>query len=249
MIGKQIMNKTETKRINAYVAAATDLSRRASDEAIINKRVKINGRVAVLGDRVGVDDVVTIDGNTIEMIERHVVYALNKPKGYVCSNVDKHAKHLAVSLIKEADQPFLHSIGRLDKDSEGLILFTNNGYLTEQVTHPKSEIEKEYYVKALRRISDRDIRVLKEGVTDNGEFLHIKSIEQMSPTESLIVLNEGKNREIRRLFNHIKNEVVSLVRIRIGGYTLPATLKSGMYKKLHDSDIARILRTSEGKKV
>ena len=93
------------------------------------------------------------------------------------------------------------------------------------------------------------IRVLKEGVTDNGEFLHIKSIEQMSPTEALIVLNEGKNREIRRLFNHIKNEVVSLVRIRIGGYTLPATLKSGMYKKLHDSDIARILRTSEGKKV
>lgn len=242
------MNKTETKRINAYVASSSELSRRASDEAIINKRVRINGRIAVLGDRVGVNDVVTLDSKTIEMIERHVVYALNKPKGYVCTNIDKHAKHLAVSLIKEADQMFLHSIGRLDKDSEGLILFTNNGYLTKQITHPKSEVEKEYYVKAQRRISEKDIRVLKEGITDNGEFLHVKSIEQMSPTESLIVLNEGKNREIRRLFNHIGNEVESLVRIRIGGYTLPPTLKSGMYKKLHDSDIARILGTSEGNK-
>lgn len=242
------MNKNETKRINAYVASSTTLSRRKSDEAIENKRVKINGRIALPGDRVGVNDVVTLDGHTIEVIEKKVVYALNKPKGYICTSEDKHAKHLAVSLIKEVEGPYLHSIGRLDKDSEGLILFTNDGYLTESITHPKSEIEKEYYVKASSRISERDIKTLKTGVNDNGEFLHVKSVEQMSPTEVLIVLNEGKNREIRRLFEHINNEVVSLVRIRIGGYTLPATLKTGMYKKLHDSDIARILGLSEDSK-
>lgn len=229
-------------RINAYIAASTSLSRRASDKAIEDKRVLLNGAIATLGDRVDVNDIVTLDGVTIEPYEKHTTYALNKPKGYVCSNDDPHAKHFARSLVKVPEQERLHSIGRLDKESEGLILFTTDGYLTERITHPRNHIEKEYYVKATNQITPRDIKALRSGIIDKGEKLRVKSVELMSNKEALLVLEEGKNREIRRMFDSLENPVLKLVRLRIGGYSMPSNLPQGSYVRLTDSDLANLTK-------
>lgn len=236
------MNKDETKRINAYISASTPLSRRKADEAILNGRVSINGKTATLGDRVKVDDVVTLDGHTIEIFEKHTTYALNKPKGYVCSTYDPHIQHYARNLIKVEECERLHSIGRLDKDSEGLILFTTDGNLTFQITHPSSEIEKEYYVKTEEKVSDKDIKTLTKGIYDDGEFLKVKEATIMGPRELILVLTDGKNREIRRLIERIGNSVNRLVRLRIGGYSMPLSLKEGQFKKLSESDISKIFK-------
>lgn len=234
------MKNDEFKRLNVYIAESTSLSRRKSDEAIENRRVFVNGKLAKLGDKIGVNDIVTLDGIIIEPYEKNSTYVLNKPKNYVCSNEDPHCKHFARSLIRVEEQERLHSIGRLDKDSEGLILFTTDGKLTEKITHPRNGIEKEYYVKATNQITPSDVKKLKEGVVDKGERLHVKSVDIMSNKEALIVLDEGKNREIRRLFEHLNNPVIQLVRLRIGGYSLPTNLPQGAFRKLSDSDISKI---------
>lgn len=234
------MRSDETKRLNAYIAASTSLSRRASDKAIEEKRVTVNGKVASLGDRVGVEDIVALDGITIEPYEKNSTYVLNKPKGYVCSNEDPHCKHFARSLIKVEEQDRLHSIGRLDKDSEGLIIFTTDGKLTEKITHPRNGIEKEYYVKLTNPLTPNDIKTIKKGIVDKGEKLHVKSVDVMSNKEALIVLDEGKNREIRRIFDSLNNPVLQLVRLRVGGYSMPTNLPQGAFKKLSDSDINKL---------
>lgn len=234
------MNKDETIRINAYISASTSLSRRKADEAIEEGRVQINGKRANLGDRVGVNDVVVLDGSTVEPYEKHTTYALNKPKGYVCSSYDPHIRHYARNLINVEEQERLHSIGRLDKDSEGLILFTTDGSLTLKITHPKNGIEKEYYVKTVEKVSQSDIKSMMKGIYSDGDFLKVKEATQMGPRELLLVLTEGKNREIRRILEILGNRVDRLVRLRIGGYSMPLNLKEGQYKKLSDSEIKKI---------
>lgn len=234
------MNKDETIRINAYISASTSLSRRKADEAIEEGRVLINGKKANFGDRVGVNDVVSLDGSTVEPYEKYTTYALNKPKGYVCSSYDPHIRHYARNLITVEEMERLHSIGRLDKDSEGLILFTTDGNLTLKITHPKNGIEKEYYVKTVEKVSASDIKSMMKGIHSDGDFLKVKEVDQMGPRELLLVLTEGKNREIRRILEALGNRVDRLVRLRIGGYSMPLNLKEGQYKKLSDSEIKKI---------
>ena len=237
-----MMKKDETIRINAYIASSTPLSRRSADRAVEERRVKVNGKIAHMGQMITSCDVVELDGVAIEMEEKKVTYALNKPKGYICSSYDPHIRHYARNLIKVEEMEMLHSIGRLDKDSEGLILFTTDGALTYRITHPKNQIEKEYYIKVSNPITDADTVKIKRGVLCDGELLRVKDITLMTPREALIVLTEGKNREIRRIFESIGNEVISLVRLRIGGYTMPATLKTGMFRKMSDSDLSSVFR-------
>lgn len=216
-------------RLQVYLAKSGVGSRRFCEQLITAGRVRVNNkRVVELGTKVEENDIVYVDDVLAEPQEKEYYFALNKPRGYVCTNWDPNETVYARDLIDIEDNNLLFNVGRLDKDSQGLIFFTNDGDFANLITHPSSETEKEYLVR-----TDRDI--LKKDMDDAYRGLvkpyHIKSYKMVSKREVKIVLTEGKNREIRNMFEILGYEVKKLVRLRIGNVEL-GDLPTGKYRKL-----------------
>ena len=230
-------------RLQAYLAKCGAGSRRFCETLITAGRVRVNNRcVTQLGSKVEQDDIVYVDDVLMEVEEKEYYFALNKPRGYVCTNYDPNETAYARDLIDIADRDLLFNIGRLDKDSQGLIFFTNNGEFANIVSHPSSETEKEYIVKT-------DIDIVKKDLDDMYRGLvkpyHIKSYELLSKREVSIVLTEGKNREIRNMFELMGYQVKKLVRIRIGDVRL-GDLKPGHYRYLTKKEINSLINNAKG---
>ncbi|HCH86988.1 MAG TPA: rRNA pseudouridine synthase, partial [Lentisphaeria bacterium] len=143
-----------------------------------------------------------------------------KPRGYVCTNADPHAPRKAVDLIRLDPPVRLFSAGRLDKESEGMILFSNDGDYVARLTHPRYEIRKTYLVRVTREFTEPELTRIRTGITDGGEHLRVISIAPAGNCLYRIVLNEGKKREIRRLTAAVGSPTLELRRIRIGGLAL-----------------------------
>ena len=162
------MNSDKTlfpMRLQAYMAKCGVASRRASEDLIAQGRVMVNNKtVREMGVKVNEDDIVQVDGDTIELSEKHYYIALNKPKGFVCTNYDPNEDKYARDLIGIRDNRLLFNVGRLDKDSTGLLLFTNDGDFANRMMHPKYEIEKEYIVKLNRNIDIDDLNRALDGL-------------------------------------------------------------------------------------
>lgn len=232
-------------RLQSYLAKCGVGSRRGCEELITQGRVMVNNRrVTELGTKVDEDDIVYVDDMLAEPEERNYYYALNKPRGYVCTNYDPNETAYARDLIDVPEKSLLFNVGRLDKDSQGLILFTNDGDFANLIMHPSSETEKEYIVRT-------DLEILKKDMDDAYRGLirpyRIKSYRILGKRDASVVLTEGKNREIRNMFEAMGYEVKRLTRIRIGHIEL-GELGLGKYRKLTKSEVNSLIEDAKGRK-
>ena len=225
--------------IGKYLAACGAASRRTAVELVKSGRVAVNGEtVTDPACRIRPGDAVTLDGKILspEEIKRYIM--LNKPRGYTCSNADKHAKKLAVDLIQLPER--LVSAGRLDKDSEGLILFSNDGDFINTLGHPSFNIRKRYHVRLDRELAPEQITMLKQGIRDNGELLKPDDVKPLGSCLYEFTLNEGRNREIRRMAAFCGANVKRLLRIRIGNLKL-GSLPTGSWRELTPEEVQAAL--------
>ncbi|MCL1928421.1 MAG: rRNA pseudouridine synthase [Treponema sp.] len=225
-------------RLQVYLAHAGIASRRASEEIIQAGRVTINGfSVSVLGTKVQEGDIVHLDGKKI-LLEKHFHYlALNKPPGFLCSSHDPQGRPLALELLPKTIIERLYNVGRLDYLSSGLIFFTNDGNFAAKLSHPSSRIEKEYLVESTGAIPDVVVEEFLSGVTIEGVQYKALHIVRLGRKSLRIVLIEGKNREIRKVFSYFHLHPSLLRRIRIGAVVV-GDLPEGQCRPLSAGEIA-----------
>lgn len=238
-------------RLQAYMAKCGVASRRGSEELIEQGRVMVNNKtVRQMGLKVGPEDIVQVDGETIELVDRKYYIALNKPKGYVCTNYDPNETKYARELIAMRDADLLYNVGRLDKESNGLILFTNDGEFANAMMHPKYQVEKEYLVKLDRPIEIEDLNKALDGIyIDIPQPYKIKRYDLIPRTKLFlkVTLTEGKNREIRKIFSFLGYDVKSLTRIRIGCIEL-GDMVPGEWRNLTAEEISGLLSGKDNEK-
>ena len=227
-------------RLNKYIAAAGVCSRRKADELIANGNVRINGAVMKeMGYDVADSDTVQVNGRTISAASKKVYVAVNKPLGYITSMDDDRSRATVAELVADIPER-LFPVGRLDYNTTGLLIMTNDGDLTYTLTHPKHEVWKTYIATVSGVISDNRIARLRKGV-DIGGFVTspakvrvIKQIPRHAVVE--ISIHEGKNRQVRKMFAAVGNKVQELERVSIGDIRL-GRLMSGHYRKLTREEI------------
>ena len=238
-------------RLQAYMAKCGVASRRGSEELISAGRVMVNNKtVREMGVKINEEDIVQVDGETIELNDKLYYIALNKPRGYVCTNYDPNEDKYARDLIGMRDNNLLFNVGRLDKDSNGLILFTNDGEFANSMMHPRYEVEKEYIVKLNRPIVIDDLNKALDGIyIDLPTPYKIKRYDLIPRTRVFVkvTLTEGKNREIRKIFNYLDYDVKSLTRIRIGCVEL-GDLEVGEWRNLKAEEINGLLSGKKNSK-
>jgi 23S rRNA pseudouridine2605 synthase len=221
-------------RVNKFVALATGMSRRTADATIEQGRVSLNATPANAGQQVNQGDKVTLDGSLLSLPKFKTII-LNKPVGYVCSRTGQGSRTIYDLIPTELHN--LKPAGRLDKDSSGLLLLTNNGDLANRLTHPSFNKEKVYIVmlnKPLTAEEVKNISVSGISLKDGVSKLKLHNLSD-SRREWQVTMNEGRNRQIRRTFAYLGYEVISLQRIRLGNVSLTG-LDSGKYKELKESD-------------
>lgn len=199
-------------RINKFISESGKSSRRGADKLITEGRVTLNGKRAVLGLRVEPGDDVRVDGNQIYVTRNNVYIALNKPVG-ITSTTEKGVKGNIVDLVNHPFRVF--HIGRLDKDSDGLILLTNDGDIVNEILSPENQHEKEYIVSVDRPITPDFLKNMSEGVRILGVTTLPTKVEQLSKYEFKIILTQGLNRQIRRMCEALGYDIYRLQRIRI----------------------------------
>lgn len=230
-------------RINKFLAESGVASRRGADILIQDGCVKINGKVCDLGDEVSLSDCVTVKGKVVSIVKKYDYYIMNKPKGYVCTVKDDKGRKTVMELLPQNNRR-LFPVGRLDYDSEGLLLFTNDGDLTYKLTHPRNEVPKTYLVKTEKPVTEDDLNKLRAGVYIDGVKTKKCKIKMVETTKTYskvhITITEGKNRQVRKMFECINNNVDFLKRIKIGELTLTG-LNRGEVRKLSPTEIDYLL--------
>ena len=206
-------------RLNKYLAHAGLGSRRHCESLILAGRVSVSGRVVKdLATRVAPEQEVKVDGEPIAA-EQFVYWLVNKPRGYLCTNHDPSGRPLAIDLVPQINQR-VYTVGRLDEDSEGLLLLTNDGDLAHKLMHPRFGVEKTYLVLVAGNPAPEDIQKLLKGVYLSEGQVKARSVKRLrkqgNSTWLRIVLAEGKNREIRRMLAKLNHKVLRLKRIAIG---------------------------------
>jgi 23S rRNA pseudouridine2605 synthase len=226
-------------RLNKYLSQAGLGSRRHCEELILQGRVAIDGqKVSELGTRVTQGQSVTVDGRPIHG-ERHVYWVLNKPTGILCTNRDPAGRAKAIDLVEHVKER-VFPVGRLDEASEGLLLLTNDGDLAHQLMHPRFGIDKTYLVQVAGKPGSEDLKKLLTGIWLSDGHVRAKSVHRLKTqgesTWLKIVLNEGKNREIRRMLARLGHKVLHLRRIALGPIQL-GNLRKGKSRPLTPREI------------
>ena len=234
-------------RLHVFLAHAGVASRRAAEKLIAEGRVTVNGLViSGPGEKVLSTDVICFDGKQVKVDDRLLYVVLNKPPLYICSSHDPQGRPLALDLLPPFQgtmgrPPRLYNVGRLDYRSSGLIIFTNDGTFAARLGHPSSEIEKEYLVESTVPIQDRMIEEFSRGVLIDGILYRARQIERTGKKTLRVVLVEGKNREIRRVFSHFHLHAEKLKRVRIGPVCL-GSLKEGESRPLSGEELSVFMR-------
>ena len=239
---------SEKIRLQKFLSNNGVASRRKAEEMIISKKIFVNGKIAELGEKVDpLKDVIKIGEKILKNKKGKKCYlALNKPRGYVTTMNDEFSRKCIVDLTKNIDTR-VFPIGRLDKDSEGLIFLTNDGEFANFVMHPSNEIEKKYIVTVTPQVNISVLRILKKGVFFCGEKLSLKDIriireDAIKNTSILeVILKEGKNRHIRKMCAAVNLKVLKLKRVAIGNVGLK-NLKSGKYRGLTEEELDYFLK-------
>jgi len=225
-------------RLNKYIASTGVCSRRKAEEYIIEGKVSINGKVVTeLGTQVETNDIVSIDGKEITLEERKVYIMLNKPKGYVTTVKEQFNRKSVLDIVNVKER--VYPVGRLDMDSEGLLLLTNDGDFTNNIIHPTKHIAKKYEVVLKEQVTETMIKDLRDGVDIGGYTTKSAIVKKIKDNMVHITIMEGKNRQVRRMCEAVGNKVVNLKRISIGKLEL-GELKTGTYIELIKEDIDKI---------
>jgi 23S rRNA pseudouridine2605 synthase len=226
-------------RINRYLADSGVCSRRQADKLIEEKRVKINGKHAAIGAEVADNDTVTLDGAPVKRVHKYTYLLLNKPKGCISSVSDEFNRKTVMDYIDIKDKR-LFPVGRLDYDSEGMLIITDDGELANRLTHPANEIYKTYIVKTQGLPSEEDLNRLRRGVIIDGKKTnrsYIKLLESDDNGSRLEVkISEGRNHQIKKMFEAIGREVKFLKRVAIGDLRLGGLMR-GEYRRLKDEEV------------
>lgn len=226
-------------RINKYLAQCGVASRRECDRLIAEGKVTVNGRPARLGDDVNDGDNIKVEGRPVT-VKKNEYYLLHKPKGYLCTVSDDKGRKTVMDILGEGVGR-VYPVGRLDYDSEGLLILTTDGELAQHLTHPSNEVPKTYVVKVEGRLTEADLNPIRSGIEIDGYVTkkcraHIVETNK-DYTKVELVLREGKNREIRRMFAAIGREVMLLKRTKVGELTLRG-LDRGAFRKLTPAEVA-----------
>ena len=226
------------ERVQKYISQAGVASRRKAEEFIKSGQVLINGRKAKLGDKVDSEkDVVKIYGKLVKPPTEEKIYlALNKPKGYVVSKSDPKGKKNIFELLPEDLRNKVWNVGRLDFDTEGLLILTNDGDLTQSLAHPSYEHDKEYEVTTQEEFSDSQLEKLRNGVELPTGMTYPAKVKTKSG-KVYITIHEGKKRQVRRMFSAVGLTVINLKRVRINNLLLPKDLALGQFKKIRKEEI------------
>jgi 23S rRNA pseudouridine2605 synthase len=229
-------------RLQKVLARAGVASRRACEELIAARRVRINGQVATLGDRVDPEhDLVELDGAPLALAAGLVHYLLNKPAGIVTTADDPQGRRTVVDLVPA--EPRVFPVGRLDLDTEGLLLLTNDGELAHRLTHPSFGVDKEYLAEVEGRPSRGSLRRLREGVElDDGPTAPAQ-VSLVEPTVLRITIHEGRNRQVRRMCEAVGHPVRRLVRTRIGPLA-ERRLAPGEWRELTPDEVRALARAT-----
>ena len=226
-------------RINKYLAQCGVASRRDCDRIISEGRVTLNGRVCGLGDDVADGDTVKVDGKQVA-IKKNEYYLLHKPKGYLSTVSDDKGRKTVMDILGSSVGR-VYPVGRLDYDSEGLLILTTDGELAQHLTHPSNEVPKTYLVKVEGRLTEDDLNPIRSGIEIEGGYVTKKCRAHIVETNRdftrvEMVLREGKNREIRMMFAAIGKEVMLLKRTKVGELTLRG-LERGSFRKLSPAEV------------
>ncbi|MBI5414010.1 rRNA pseudouridine synthase [Candidatus Peregrinibacteria bacterium] len=231
-------------RLHKHIADLGIASRREAERLIAEGAVKVNGKVVTeMGIKIDPEkDAVEVSEKTLaEKKEKLIYIAMNKPKGYVCSTHRTHAEpRIVLDLLKGISER-VYPVGRLDKESTGLLLLTNDGDFAYRLTHPSFEHEKEYLVETMNDISDGMLEKLREGIPILGQKTLPPKITRLTKRRMLITLKEGKNRQIRRLLRKVGTGVLKLKRVRIAKLRLDPNLEMGEYVFLSRYTVEKML--------
>ncbi len=224
----------EKQRVQKFIQLSGLYSRRKAEELIAKGLVKVNNEVISLGDMCTQNDEIKINDQKINFENKtKKYYLLNKSRGYVCSNDDPHNKETVFDLLKGEDTTGLFSVGRLDKDTTGLLILTNDGDFANKIIHPSSKIKKEYIAKLNKKLDLNHKKQIEKGIILDDYKLTPCSIKQLGD-KFLIKINEGKKRQIRRMFEKFNYLVTDLERIKIGKLELRKSgLRPGKFKKVN----------------
>ncbi len=225
-------------RINKYLAQCGVASRRECDRLIAEGKVTVNGRTAGLGDDVSDGDNIKVEGRPVS-VKKNEYYLLHKPKGYLCTVSDDKGRKTVMDILGDGVGR-VYPVGRLDYDSEGLLILTTDGELAQHLTHPSNEVPKTYLVKVEGRLTEADLNPIRSGIEIDGYVTkkcraHIVETNK-DYTKVELVLREGKNREIRKMFAAIGREVTLLKRTKVGELTLRG-LDRGAFRKLTPAEV------------
>jgi 23S rRNA pseudouridine2605 synthase len=233
------------ERLQRLLSRAGIASRRAAEDLIRAGRVSINGRRAMLGERALPDDDVRVDGKEVRVVGEHVTYLLYKPVGVVTTVRDERGRKTVLDLVPPT--PGLHPIGRLDRDSEGMLLLTNDGDLTLRLTHPRYGVDKEYRVWCKQgRVDGGALARLVKGIElDDGPAKALSA--RPAPGGAVLVMTEGRKREVRRMLKSVGYDVERLLRTRIGGFAL-GDLPIGGYREVGKDELERLGYTRPGRR-
>ena len=232
-------------RLQKYLADAGIASRRKCEQLIEEGRVKLKGAVAEIGMNVNDGDVVTLDGKRVRASNERVMIAFYKPKNVICSNAEDEDRKKVTDFFKEL--PYrLYTVGRLDYDSEGLILVTNDGDAANRLMHPRYGLSKTYNVLCSGRFTDAEIHALASGVMlEDGMTApaRVKLLRETDNgnTELSITIHEGRNRQVRRMVAAVGHDTLRLVRVSIGKLTISG-LKSGQWRFLSREETELLLK-------
>lgn len=228
-------------RLQKFIANSGVTSRRKAEELILEGRVKVNGNIVnKLGTKIDSEnDIVEVDGKKIEIVKKKIYVLLNKPEGYVTTLKDSHNDNIVLDLIKGINQR-LFPVGRLDKDTSGLLIMTNDGDLAYKLTHPSNGVWKKYIVLVKGHPSKEKIEKMRKGIYIDGRKTskaYVKLIKKHDRTSVLeISIHEGRNRQIRKMCKSIGHPVISLKRVAIGKIELNG-LKKGKWRYLTDEEV------------
>jgi len=233
-------------RLNKYLSNAGVCSRREADLLIQTGVIAVNGTIVTeLGFKIKPGDIVQYDGETINAETKRYVL-LNKPKGFITTMDDPFGRKTVMSLVKKACRERVYPVGRLDRDTTGLLLFTNDGDMAKKLTHPRYKASKIYHVELNKPVSREDIEKLLKGVDLEDGRTHVdvaEYVKEGSAREVGVELHSGKNRIVRRLFEALGYEVIKLDRVQFAGLT-KKDLPRGMFRHLTEKEVAFLKMSS-----
>jgi len=225
----------EKKRLSKALAAAGIASRRACEELIFAGRVQVGGQTIKIPQTLVTwgSDRISVDGEVVSSEQKKVYYMLNKPPGYICSSVRPGKKAIVLDLFPDTARIF--TVGRLDRETTGLLLVTNDGHFSNQVIHPSSNVTKEYLVKTAQEITPEHLENLSQGARVDEKWVRPVSVFKVRKGTFKICVKEGKKHEVRIIAERAGLKIIELTRIRIGGLLLN-TLPMGQFRPLTEND-------------